>query len=77
MSAERACTWIASKVSATLELEIVLEENEPIAVVVEEARALMAKLGIEPSQLVEGAYIDLLAQHGAQLSNRKDTTLSA
>lgn len=60
-----------------LELEIVLEENEPIAVVVEEARALMAKLGIEPSQLVEGAYIDLLAQHGAQLSNRKDTTLSA
>ena len=60
-----------------LELEIVLEENECIAVVVEEAQALMAKLGVEPSQLLEGAYIDLLAQQGAEFSNRNDKTLSA
>jgi hypothetical protein len=26
------------------------------------ARKLMAKFGIEPAQLIEGAYIDLLAQ---------------
>ncbi len=29
-----------------------------------EAHSLMARLGIESSQLVEGAYIDLLAQRG-------------
>ena len=60
-----------------LELEIVVEENESIAVVVEEAQALMAKLGVEPSQLLEGAYIDLLAQQGTEVSNRNDKTLSA
>ena len=60
-----------------LELEIVLKENESIEVGVQEAQALMAELGIEPSQLVEGAYIDLLAQQEAQLSNRNDKTLSA
>ena len=48
-----------------LELEIVLEENESIEVGVQEAHALMSELGIEPSQLVEGAYIDLLAQQEA------------
>jgi adenylate cyclase class IV len=43
-----------------LELEVVLEENEPSASGIGEAQELMAKVGIEPAQLVEGAYVDLL-----------------
>ena len=48
-----------------LELEVVLEEDEPAEAGVREALSLMAQLGIEPSQLIEGAYVDLLAQRGA------------
>ena len=48
-----------------LELEVVLEENEPSEVGVREAHSLMAQLGIEPSQLIETAYVDLLAQPDA------------
>ncbi|PTU30566.1 class IV adenylate cyclase [Stenotrophobium rhamnosiphilum] len=44
-----------------LELEVVLEENEPIEVGVAEAHSLLGQLGVEPSQLVETAYVDLLA----------------
>ena len=43
-----------------LELEVVLEDGEPAEVGVREAHRLMARLGVEPSQLVEGAYVDLL-----------------
>jgi len=45
-----------------LELEVVLAEGEPAEKGVEEARRLMAALGIRPGQLVEGAYVDLLAE---------------
>ena len=48
-----------------LELEVVLEENEPSEVGVREAHSLMARLGIEPSQLIETAYVDLLTQPDA------------
>jgi predicted adenylyl cyclase CyaB len=51
-----------------LELEVVLEENEPVEGGVHEARSLMAKLGVEPSQLIETAYVDLLAQMESNLS---------
>ncbi|MFN8007052.1 MAG: class IV adenylate cyclase [Terriglobia bacterium] len=44
-----------------LELEVVLKEHESIEVGVSEAHELMARLGVEPSQLIEGAYVDLLA----------------
>ncbi len=45
-----------------LELEVILEEHEPSSEAgVREAHELMARLGVEPSQLVEGAYVDLLA----------------
>jgi len=47
-----------------LELEVVLKENERAESGVQEAHSLMAQLGIEPSQLVETAYVDLLAQTG-------------
>ena len=42
-----------------LELEVVLEENEPIEAGVREADRLLASLGIERSQLIEGGYVDL------------------
>jgi len=48
-----------------MELEVVLEEGEAPEVGVREARELMARLGIEPSHLVEVAYVDLLAGRGA------------
>jgi predicted adenylyl cyclase CyaB len=44
-----------------LELEVVLNDNEPAEHGVREAHELMTMLGVEPSQLVEGAYVDLLA----------------
>jgi len=47
-----------------LELEVVLEDNESVESGIQEARSLMAQLGVEPSQLIEGAYVDLLPQTG-------------
>lgn len=47
-----------------LELEVVLEEGEHAEVGIHEAHNLMALLGVESSHLVEGAYVDLLAQPG-------------
>jgi predicted adenylyl cyclase CyaB len=44
-----------------LELEVVLEEHEPAEVGVLEADDMLRRLGIESSQLIEGAYADLLA----------------
>lgn len=48
-----------------LELEVVLQEGEPADAGVAQAHQLMARLGVEPSQLIEGAYVDLLSQRGA------------
>jgi adenylate cyclase class IV len=45
-----------------LELEVVLSEGEPSERGVAEAHRIMAALGIAPAQLVEGAYVDLLAR---------------
>jgi predicted adenylyl cyclase CyaB len=44
-----------------LELEVVLAEHETNEVGLDEALALMKKLEIESAQLVQGAYVDLLA----------------
>lgn len=43
-----------------LELEVVLEEGEDAALGVAEAHELMQQLGVEPEQLLETAYVDLL-----------------
>ncbi len=48
-----------------LELEVVLAEGEPTESGEAVARDLMAKLGILPGQLVEGAYVDLLTSEAA------------
>jgi predicted adenylyl cyclase CyaB len=45
-----------------LELEVVLADGEPARSGAEEARLLMARLGIERARWVEGAYVDLLAR---------------
>lgn len=47
-----------------LELEVVLGKDEASEVGVREAHEWMAALGVEPSQLMEGAYVDLLARGG-------------
>jgi len=44
-----------------LELEVVLREGELAASGVREAEALMQRLGVDPSQLIDRAYVDLLA----------------
>ncbi len=54
-----------------MELEVVLEDHEPSEAGVLEAHALMAQLGVEPSQLIETAYVDLLAQTDAQLVHER------
>jgi len=43
-----------------LELEVVLVDDEPAEQGIREASDLMAHLGIQPGQLVEGAYLDLM-----------------
>lgn len=45
-----------------LELEVVLTAGEDPAAGEAEARALMARLEIEPGDLVRGAYLDLLGE---------------
>jgi predicted adenylyl cyclase CyaB len=45
-----------------LELEVVLADGEPAEAGVREARELMEKLDIEPRQLLNEAYVDLLAR---------------
>ena len=49
---------------AFLELEVVLQPDEATEAGQAEARRLLAALGIAPAQLVEGAYVDLLAGRG-------------
>jgi adenylate cyclase class IV len=48
-----------------LELEVVLEEGESVQVGVREAHALLHQLGVQPSQLIETAYVDMLTQQSA------------
>jgi predicted adenylyl cyclase CyaB len=48
-----------------LELEVVLEESEPSEVGVQEANDLLRRLGVQPSQLIEGGYLDLMRGRSA------------
>lgn len=47
-----------------LELEVVLRDGQPEAEGVAIARELLAQLGVEPSQLMASAYLDLLGGGG-------------
>lgn len=46
-----------------MELEVVMQDGEPLAEGVDEAHRLMAALGVAKEQLVDTAYVDLLAGH--------------
>jgi adenylate cyclase class IV len=48
-----------------LELEVVLVDGESTDTGVREARELMDGLGIQSSQLIEGAYLDLMFEASA------------
>ena len=48
-----------------MELEVVLRDDEPPEAGEREARALMARLGIDEGRLVRGAYVDLLRERGS------------
>ena len=48
-----------------LEIEVVLQDGETTEAGVAQAHALMEQLGVRPSQLIEGAYVDLLARERA------------
>jgi predicted adenylyl cyclase CyaB len=56
-----------------LELEVVLREGESTDVGVREAHDLMKRLGVEPSQLIDRAYVDLLAASGSGTSIQAST----
>lgn len=43
-----------------LELEVVLEDGDSTKSGVDQTEALMVRFGIDPSQLIEDAYVDLL-----------------
>jgi predicted adenylyl cyclase CyaB len=45
-----------------LELEVVLEDGETVEAGMRTSHAVMEQLGITPAQLIEGAYVDLLAR---------------
>ncbi|MGJ0430161.1 class IV adenylate cyclase [Methylobacter sp.] len=50
------------KLGGFLELEVVLAEGESIEAGISVAHELLGKLAVSPHQLVEEAYVDLLAQ---------------
>jgi predicted adenylyl cyclase CyaB len=45
-----------------LELEVVLAQDEASEAGIREANDLLARLGVQQSQLIEGGYLDLLAR---------------
>ena len=61
-------------VGSFLELEVVLAEGEAEFRGEDEARELMAKLGVKPPDLIEGAYLDLLMGDSSQFKVPQQTT---
>lgn len=59
-----------------IELEVVLGEHESAEDGVREAHRIMAALGIQATQLVEGAYLDLLAKQSGTLASAGGQTWS-
>jgi predicted adenylyl cyclase CyaB len=48
-----------------LELEVVLDDDESAEVGVSVAHEIMERLGVRQSQLIEGAYVDLMTRRGS------------
>ena len=55
-----------------IELEVVLRDGEPAEAGIAEAHALTRELGIDPSQLLDCAYVDLPAKAEASGRTRED-----
>ena len=51
-----------------MELEVVLQADESLEAGVAEAQSLMTRLGIQPSELVDAAYVDLMAHRTCALA---------
>ena len=49
-----------------LELEVMLDDSESSEDGIEEAKTLLCQLGVKESQLIEGAYVDLLYPNDAE-----------
>lgn len=49
-----------------VEIEVVLEDGEATENGIREANILMERLGIQPAQLIRGAYVDLLEQRASK-----------
>lgn len=58
-----------------LELEVLLDDGESSEAGVKVAHELMGKLGVQPSQLVEAAYVDLLARRASSCPQGHDDSL--
>ena len=58
-----------------LELEVVLEDGEATESGIREAHILMERLGVQSAQLIQGAYVDLLAQGAPTPQPRADRGL--
>jgi predicted adenylyl cyclase CyaB len=56
-----------------LELEVMLEEHEPAPAGVREAHGLLARLGVNSSQLIAGGYADLVVAGGAAPATQPGT----
>src|SRR5439155_10565874 len=50
------------RLGSFLELEVMLEDGEATESGIREAHILMERLGVQSTQLIQGAYVDLLAQ---------------
>jgi len=58
-----------------LELEVVLEDGEAAESGIREAHILMERLGVQSTQLVQDAYVDLLAQRASNPSGNRDARI--
>lgn len=56
-----------------LELEVVLQDHEAAEAGIREAHELMARLDVDPSALLEDAYVDLLAEKTSSRSSEQTT----
>jgi predicted adenylyl cyclase CyaB len=57
---------VVEQLGCFLELEVVLDDGEAAETGVSEAQDLMERLGVQPSQLIDRAYVDLLSERASR-----------
>jgi predicted adenylyl cyclase CyaB len=60
------------RLGSFLELEVILEHGEATENGIREAHILMERLGVQSTQVIQGAYVDLLAQRASQPSTQSE-----